>query len=62
MTDSERRGLELAKDILRREARQAADLTQRFEDLIAAVKWIAHQQAIDERRRKPRGKYIGKPR
>lgn len=63
MTKEERAGLEILKDLGRHIVLgknitwPTALVPTRNRDLIAAVKWIAHQQAIDERRRRPRSKY-----
>lgn len=53
-------GLELAKDCLRRivAGKDIAELSAKQDrDLLAAITWISHKQAVDERRRQPRGNY-----
>jgi hypothetical protein len=64
MTKSEERGLEIAKDLLRQAVATRKPWVRRDDrdDMLAAVVWIARQQAITESRRKPRAKYIGGPR
>lgn len=60
MSPAVRRGLQLAKDLLRRElyVAKGGEMSEREEkDLHATIKWIAHQEAIDDKRRKPRGEY-----
>lgn len=53
MTPSVKRGLQIAKYLLRQRA--AADrISADFDDALAAVKWIAHQEAVDEKRRQRR--------
>lgn len=54
MTETERRGLDIACDVLA----DSAGRTQREQcEIDAAIEWIRRQQAIDTRRRQPRGQY-----
>jgi hypothetical protein len=51
-----RRGLQHAKNHLRA---SCMDIAKKYAhaDMLAAAKWIAQQERIDENRRKSRGKY-----
>jgi hypothetical protein len=62
MTKSEERGLEIAKDLLRTAVATRKHWVRRDDrdDMLAAVVWIARQQAITERRRQRSGPYRGK--
>ena len=58
MSPSAKRGLQLAKDLLRKWL-LAAPLGERTDgfrrnDVDAAIQWIAQQEKIDAKRRKPR--------
>lgn len=53
MTPAVKRGLERAKELLRRYALKAW-VHGNSSDALAAAKWISHQQGINERRSKPR--------
>lgn len=55
MRPIERRGLQHAKDLLRRELAVGEQSEGADADMMAAIKWIAHQEKIDDNRRKPRG-------
>lgn len=57
MTPQVKRGLQWAKDRMRIELRDFA-ASSRHRDLMAAIKWIAHQEKIDRARRSPRGPYV----
>jgi hypothetical protein len=59
MTDSERRGLDIARVLLHREldAGNGPEDEQGEKDLEAALAWIRQQQAIDKKRREKRGQY-----
>jgi len=51
-----KRGLQVAKDLLRQKCLDmpfGSRFPSRF-DIDEAIRWIAHQEAIDEKRRKPR--------
>lgn len=56
MTPSVRRGLQHAKVYM---SHTCMDFARRavHKDMQAAIKWIERQMRIDDRRRKPRGKY-----
>lgn len=77
MTAKEQRGLQLVKDLARRAIVAgytrvgpngenlppiSRKLERELDEMMCAVKWISHQEGITERRRQPRGKYIGRPR
>jgi hypothetical protein len=54
MTESERRGAELARDLLAREL-LGGNHNDNDADIQAGIDWLNNQMAIDTKRRQPRG-------
>lgn len=54
MTSRVLRGLQVAKDLLRREIAVGERTLEEEAEIHATIKWIAHQEKIDDNRRKPR--------
>lgn len=57
MKGSVRRGLEVAIGVLAVDGAVGELPVARLPDVVEAIAWIEHQIEIDDRRRKPRGKY-----
>lgn len=59
MTRATRRGLQVAKRVLREHAHglNAIGRSLEHDDILVVLRWIALQERHDERRRKPRGRY-----
>lgn len=53
MSPAAKRGLQIAKDLLRREMLNSP-YSRRLSEMQQALDWIAHQEAIDDKRRRRR--------